>query len=111
MASFIRWKCPCGKTLRIPVHLQGKRLTCPACGDLHPVSTDLSAGAEIPAGAPVWWWQASWIALFGFLGVLLLGGLIYFVVTSQDQPPSQVDPPAPATIAAVAPKKPRPGDT
>jgi hypothetical protein len=52
MSTYIVVKCPCGKRLRVPVHLKGKRVECPACGGTNRVGTDVKAPARTVAGAP-----------------------------------------------------------
>ncbi len=52
MPSFIRVTCACGKTLRVPAHLKGKRVECPACGAANRVSADRPPSPEVPVDAP-----------------------------------------------------------
>ncbi len=102
MSSFIRVKCPCGKTLRVPVHLKGKRVECPACGGINLVSTDVPARAEAPAAGPALWWKAGWLALFGFLGLLLVGSVIFVLVKLNEPEPPPFDQ---AALPALKPLK------
>src|SRR5262245_28163450 len=88
MPSHIRVQCPCGKTLRVPVHLRGKRVECPACGAANPVPRELPAQAEAPTAQPALWLKVGGISLLGFLGLLLIGGVIIVIVKlNEPRPP------------------------
>src|SRR6476646_2984504 len=91
MASFIRVKCNCGKVLRVPGHLQGKRVECPACGGSNLVSAETPARAKaaVPERATSSRSMVGWISWLGVAGLLLLGGLLFCVFSGDDEKPDE----------------------
>lgn len=98
MSSFIRLKCACGKTLRVPTHLQGKRIVCPACKGTNPVVADTSTPTEDPpriqapaatsARQPLSRKTAR-LFLFGIPGLLLIAAAAVFIFSrgTGEKPP------------------------
>jgi hypothetical protein len=83
----IRVKCPCGKTLRVPGHLQGKRVECPACGGSNLVSAETPARARVPVPKREATTRSmvAWVSFIGVAGVLLLAGLFFLVFSGDDE--------------------------
>jgi WD40 repeat protein len=86
MASFIRVKCSCGKALRVPSYLQGKRVECPACGGSNLVAAETARPrGPAPESEPSSRSMVGWVALCGIASLLLLGGLLFFVFSGDDE--------------------------
>lgn len=108
--------CSCGKRLRVPDSLQGKRIKCPGCGSSL-VATPVEAGVS-PANRPVSpsataSVQMSWklLILTGLLGAFAVGNLgvmgvfLFFGITASAKTggPSAAAPPLVEPIAPAPP--------
>lgn len=89
-ASFMSVPCSCGKRLRVPAHLEGKQIQCPACGvEIYATAASAAAAEAEEAAAPAWR-GAPWLVVGGVAGVLLVGVVLFFLLRGNDDEPGPV---------------------